>query len=162
MLRGNSSMSTLDSIDQIEMLAHPSVMLAHRALSAKAAPRGIQFSPLLGECAKLETAAVLQRLQTGAAGLEEAEAAQRLAQGGPNVVVSERHCGWPWRLFAAARNPLVILLVVLAGISFATGDSRAGTVMALMVVLGVTLRFVQETRADAAAAKLKAMITVTT
>ena len=61
----------------------------------------------------------------------------------------------------ATRNPLVILLSVLATISFATGDARAGTVMTLMVILGVMLRFVQETRADAAAEKLKAMINVT-
>jgi len=33
--------------------------------------------------------------------------------------------------------------------------------MVLMVVLGLALRFVQETRADHAAAKLKAMISVT-
>ena len=33
--------------------------------------------------------------------------------------------------------------------------------MTLMLVLGVVLRFVQESRADAAAAKLKAMISVT-
>ena len=59
------------------------------------------------------------------------------------------------------RNPLVILLIVLATISFATGDARAGTVMTLMVILGVLLRFVQEARADAAAEKLKAMINVT-
>ncbi|MEO6740472.1 MAG: hypothetical protein ABIP20_09485 [Chthoniobacteraceae bacterium] len=45
------------------------------------------------------------------------------------------------------------MLVVLAGVCFATGDARAGTVMALMVLLGVTQRFVQESRADAAAAK---------
>ena len=94
-------------------------------------------------------------MKTSADGWTEAEAAQRLAQVGPNVVVSENHRGWPWRLLTAARNPLVILLVVLAGISFATGDARAGTVMSLMVILGVTLRFVQETRADAAAAKLQ-------
>ena len=49
----------------------------------------------------------------------------------------------------------------LATISYATGDARAGTVMLLMVSLGLGLRFVQETRADAAAAKLKAMISVT-
>ena len=59
------------------------------------------------------------------------------------------------------RDPLVILLAILSTISFATGDARAGTVMALMVVLSVALRFVQEARADAAAAKLKAMIHVT-
>ena len=59
------------------------------------------------------------------------------------------------------RNPLVILLTAFGTISYATGDLRAGTVMALMVVLGVMLRFIQETRADTAAAKLKAMIKVT-
>ena len=55
----------------------------------------------------------------------------------------------------------MILLAALSSISFATGDARAGTVMACMVVLSATLRFVQEARADAAAAKLKAMIHVT-
>jgi len=55
----------------------------------------------------------------------------------------------------------VILLTALSAISFATGDARAGTVMACMVVLSATLRFVQEARADAAAAALKAMIHVT-
>ena len=50
---------------------------------------------------------------------------------------------------------------MLATISHATGDLRAGTVMLLMVVLGVSLRFVQETKADTAAAKLKAMIKIT-
>jgi Mg2+-importing ATPase len=68
---------------------------------------------------------------------------------------------WVHRLFTASRNPLVILLTVLASISYATGDLRAGSVMLLMVILGLGLRFVQETRANAAAAKLKAMISVT-
>ena len=75
-------------------------------------------------------------------------------------MASEKHRGWPWRLLTATRNPLVILLIVLATISFATGDARAGSVMTLMVILGVLLRFVQEARADAAAEKLKAMINV--
>ena len=57
-------------------------------------------------------------------------------------------------------NPLVILLLVLAASSFLTGDFRAGSVMLLMVILGVVLRFVQEARADSAAAKLRAMISV--
>ena len=60
-----------------------------------------------------------------------------------------------------AINPLVILLAVLATISFATGDARAGIVMSLMIALGVGLKLIQEARADSAAAKLKAMISVT-
>jgi Mg2+-importing ATPase len=100
-------------------------------------------------------------LGTTPAGLTEAEAADRIEKYGPNEVAYEKKHTWWHRLYTASRNPLVILLIVLAVLSFATGDVRAGTVMLLMVVLGLTLRFVQETKADNAAAKLKAMISVT-
>ena len=100
-------------------------------------------------------------LGTAPTGLTEAEAAERLEKYGPNQVAREKKQSWPHRFYTAARNPLVILLTVLAILSFATNDFRAGTVMLLMVVLGLSLRFVQETRADTAAAKLKAMINVT-
>ena len=76
-------------------------------------------------------------------------------------MAQEHRQGWSIRLLKIIRNPLVILLATLSAISFATGDARAGTVMAAMVVLSVALRFMQEARADAAAAKLKAMIHVT-
>ena len=109
----------------------------------------------------METNAVFVRMQTAPEGLREEDAAARLVEAGPNVVASGHHRGWPWRLLTATRNPLVILLAVLATISFATGDVRAGSVMTLMVSIGVLLRLVQETRADAAAGKLKAMINVT-
>ena len=58
-------------------------------------------------------------------------------------------------------NPLTILLLVLTTVSFATSDVRAGIVMSLMIVLGSGLKLIQESRADSAAAKLKAMISVT-
>ena len=115
----------------------------------------------LSEAATRDSAAVLQALGSSPNGLTETEAEVRLAQYGPNEVGQEKKHEWLHRLWTAVRNPLVILLTVLATISYATGDLRAGTVMLLMVVLGVTLRFVQETKADNAAAKLKAMIKVT-
>jgi len=127
----------------------------------KPADKAIHFAPILAEVAQLEVSGVFTRMKTTAEGLSEQEAAVRLAQVGPNVVAAGKHHGWPWRLLTAARNPLVILLGVLAAISFATGDVRAGSVMTLMVSIGVLLRFVQEARADAAAEKLKAMINVT-
>lgn len=127
----------------------------------KAADKSIHFAPLLAEVAQLEAGEVFTRMKTAAEGLSVGESASRLADVGPNVVAAGSHRGWPWRLLTAARNPLVILLGVLATISFATGDSRAGIVMTLMLSIGVLLRFVQEARADAAAEKLKAMINVT-
>ena len=104
---------------------------------------------------------LLKSLRTTAAGLTQTEAEDRARTTGPNEVAQEHRQGWPIRLLKIIRNPLVILLATLSAISFATGDARAGTVMAVMVVLSVALRFMQEARADAAAAKLKAMIHVT-
>jgi Mg2+-importing ATPase len=121
----------------------------------------IQSSPLLAEASSKPIADVFQMLATSPTGLTEAEAVERIQKYGPNEVTSEEKHGWWHRLYTAARNPLVILLTVLAILSFATGDFRAGSVMILMVALGLSLRFVQETRADTAAAKLKAMISVT-
>jgi len=100
-------------------------------------------------------------LKSSAIGLTQVEAEERAHTVGANEVAQERKQGWFIRLLKILRNPLVILLAALSGISFATGDARAGTVMAAMVLLSVSLRFVQEARADAAAAKLKAMIHVT-
>src|SRR6266436_180243 len=127
----------------------------------KRKPAAIRVSARLAEAARMETADVLRLLDTSASGLTAEAAATRLEQYGPNEVASERRTSWVWRLLHTTRNPLVILLSVLAAISYATGDARAGTMMLLMVVLGVVLRFVQESKADTAAAKLKAMIRVT-
>jgi Mg2+-importing ATPase len=113
------------------------------------------------ETALKDAAEILQALGTSLNGLSEEEAARRLEEHGLNEVGPQKHEGWLQRLYIAGRNPLVILLTVLAVLSFATGDFRAGSVMLLMVVLGLSLRFVQESRADTAAAKLKAMISVT-
>ncbi len=118
-------------------------------------------SPELTGAAGKTSEEVFQMFTTAPAGLSEAEAEERLAKYGPNEVAAEKHQGWLHRIYVATRNPLVILLTVLAILSFATDDIPGGTVMLLMVVLGIMLRFIQETRADNAAAKLKAMISVT-
>ncbi len=104
---------------------------------------------------------LFQSLRTAPGGLAQSEAEERTRTNGPNEVAPERRQGGVGRLLKIIRNPLVILLSALSTISFATGDARAGAVMAGMVVLSVALRFWQEARADAAAAKLKAMIHVT-
>jgi Mg2+-importing ATPase len=122
---------------------------------------GISVSPLLVDYARREPEEVFKMLETSPAGLTQEEAERRIQQYGPNEVAQEREHGWLWRLMMACRNPLVILLTALAAVSLATGDVRAAVVMTLMVVLGVGLRFIQESRADKAAAKLKAMIRVT-
>ena len=133
----------------------------HPPASKKPKSQNIRVSPAVLDAALKDGEALLQSLRTSPGGLTQAEAEERARTTGPNEVAQERRQGWFVRLLKIIRNPLVILLAALSAISFATGDARAGTVMAAMVVLSVTLRFVQEARADAAAAKLKAMIHVT-
>ena len=123
--------------------------------------KGIRISSRLADSARIDEAELCRLLQTSVGGLPKEEAEVRSARYGPNEVTFERGGGWLRRLLSAIRNPLVILLSVLAAISFATGDVRAGSVMSLMVILGVSLRFAQESRADAAAARLRAMISLT-
>jgi Mg2+-importing ATPase len=133
----------------------------HQRSAAKPKTHSIGVAPILTELAHIEKADVFTKLKTSLEGLPGTEAEARRTEYGPNAVAMEKRGGWLWRLFKASRNLLVVLLAVLATVSFATGDISGGTVMTLMLVLGVVLRFVQESRADAAAAKLKAMISVT-
>src|ERR1700730_890407 len=121
----------------------------------------IRVSPAVLEAARKDGEELLRDLGTSLHGLTDGEAEERARMTGPNEVAQERKQGWFVRLLKMTRNPLVILLTTLSAISFLTGDARAGTVMAMMVVLSVSLRFWQEARADAAAEKLKAMIHVT-
>jgi P-type Mg2+ transporter len=121
----------------------------------------IQVSQIVVESAALDAPGVYARLSTRPEGLTAAEATTRLAEHGPNVLAKDQRTGLGKLLWHAILNPLVILLAVLATISFATGDARAGIVMSLMIALGVGLKLIQEAKADNAAAKLKAMISVT-
>ena len=123
--------------------------------------KNIHVAPAVLDAARTPAEELLQKLQTVSSGLTQAEAEERARVVGPNVVAQEKPQTWPIRLLKIIRNPLVILLTTLSAVSFSTGDARAGTVMAMMVVLSVGLRFLQEARADAAAAKLRAMIHVT-
>ena len=61
---------------------------------------------------------MLQRLGTSLSGLSEEEASARLEKYGLNEVAHEKQQSWLYRLYIAARNPLVILLTILAIISF--------------------------------------------
>ena len=100
----------------------------------------IHVSPLVLAAAALEAGSVYGELATRAAGLTTAEAETQLAVHGPNVLASDQRPGIGRLLFRSVLNPLVILLGVLATVSFATADARAGTMMVLMIVLSVGLK----------------------
>ena len=147
---------------EFNMTSIPSAVLPKSVLAInqhKAAT--IRVSPLVVESAAMDTAGVYAKLNTHAEGLTDSEAATRLAEYGPNVLAKDQRAGLGKLLWRAMLNPLVILLAVLATISLATGDSPGAVVMATMIAMSVGLKLIQESKAGNAAAKLKAMISVT-
>jgi Mg2+-importing ATPase len=138
-----------------------STVLPKRFMPARKGHPASDLSAQLLEAAHGDAATALAKLETVPIGLAQEEAERRLEQYGPNAVAKDEGHGRLLLLGKALINPLVILLTILATVSLLTGDARAAIVMGLMVVLGVSLRFVQEARADSAAKKLRAMIKVT-
>lgn len=122
----------------------------------------IQVSPVLVESSASSVEPLLVRFGTALSGLTSEQAAYLLEQRGPNAIASEQKHGWRRLLRNAVLNPLVILLTVIGVVAFLTQDYDTAVIISLMVVLGLVLRFVQEYRADVAAAKLRAMIHITT
>lgn len=110
--------------------------------------------------ARADVPDLLANLGTRLEGLTASEAGKRLTQQGPNVLPGQRAPGALPLLWRSVRNPVVVLLAILSAISFATGDPRAGGMMVLMMILGVGLKLYQEVRAENAAARLKALISV--
>ena len=122
---------------------------------------GIKVSKKLMESGQMDASLVLEKLNTTNAGLTIEEAEARLEKYGPNQIAKEKHQSLLMRIVDNLKNPLVILLSVLGVVSYLTGDLRATAVIFAMVLLGIVLRFVQESRADTAAEKLKAMVSTT-
>lgn len=96
----------------------------------------------------------------GQDGLTQAEAQARLAQHGPNRF-RDHHAPPAWRqLLGHFRNPLVLILLLASGISALTGELTNFVIIAAIVLLSVTLDFVQERRASAAAERLRESVSV--
>lgn len=137
------------------------IVTAPARIGATARPNSIHVSRQLVESARANTQTLFTQLNTSLSGLTHQAAEARLEQYGPNVILKEKRMTFLDRLWENVKNPLVILLVVLDVVSYLTGDVHAAVVILVMVLLGIVLRFVQESRADQAAEKLKAMVSTT-
>ncbi len=98
-------------------------------------------SDQLLEKARTDTDTALRDLESRASGLRTAEVEARLKRHGLNEIAREKRPSPLVRLWNNVKNPLVILLIALGVLSYLTGDLRATTVIFVMVVLGVVLRF---------------------
>ena len=104
---------------------------------------------------------VLTRLNTSDKGLDNAAADAIRKTVGPNEVNHEKPMPWWLHLWLSFKNPFNLLLSALAAVSWFTDDTKAAVVIASMVTLSTSMRFVQERRSNKAALALKEQVSNT-
>ena len=93
-------------------------------------------------------------------GLSAAEAATRLETFGPNAIVQDKQIP-AWKIFLRQfKSPLVVLLVVAAGASFAFQEWLDGIAILVVVFLNAGIGFYMEFQAGRSMAALKKMVAV--
>lgn len=140
------------------MFPHPTNIINGAVIARDARSKA---SEKLLQAADMPTLEVRAWLGTPEGGLSEAEVAQRLDEYGPNEVAHEKPPAWYWMLGKNFRDPFIVVLLILGIVSELTGDLRATTVVAVMVLVSVLMRFIQEFRSSQAAEKLQAMVHTT-
>ena len=139
---------------------HTSIV-ARGQLRIPDAPEGSAASgKTLGEIALLSPDEALQRLSSTAQGLTPGQVETRLRSVGPNQVAQQARHTIFGELISRSINPLNMLLLSLATASYFLGEQRAAIMIAIMVVLSISLGFIQEHRSNNAAAKLRRMVLI--
>lgn len=111
--------------------------------------------------------AVMRDMKTDANGLSSAQAEERLAKYGQNKLAEAKKPGILKRFFMQLGDPVLIILLVAAGVSALTGmlsgeSEWADTIIILVVVLlNAVLGVIQESKAEAAIAALQTMTAAT-
>jgi Mg2+-importing ATPase len=104
---------------------------------------------------------VMRWLDSSAAGLSSTEASARLARYGPNAVRTH-HVNALAVLGRQLRNAVLILLAGTAVASFFLGDSMQAIIIGVILVASIGLGFLNEYRAERAAAALHSQVRHTT
>ncbi len=95
-----------------------------------------------------------------APGLSSSEASERLTGFGPNLFRERPQKSLLRQYLSRFRNPLVVILLVASAVSAFTGEVANFLIISVIVLLSVTLDFVQEYRANSAAERLKQSVSL--
>jgi magnesium-transporting ATPase (P-type) len=102
-----------------------------------------KISAALGVNAATDGTSVVENFNSSYSGLTVGDANERLSEDGPNVLSYKSASPWWKILWDAFWHPFNMILIVLAVISGATQDISTLTIMLVMVIISVGLRFQQ-------------------
>jgi len=105
--------------------------------------------------------AALSRLGVTEKGLEPADIEERRAKFGLNEIARRKRLGFIGEILQRTKNPLVIQLLIIDIVFYATGDPGSAIIVGVMLILSVFLGYFQETRSSKAVEKLQAMVQTT-
>ncbi|MEN9879511.1 MAG: magnesium-translocating P-type ATPase [Pseudomonadota bacterium] len=103
---------------------------------------------------------LLEALDSRASGLSAQEAKRRLTRYGRNLFGTTPRRSVLMQYLAHFKNPLVLILLVASGLSALMGEVEGAWIIWAIVLLSVTLDFIQEHRAQHAANLLKKQVAV--
>jgi Mg2+-importing ATPase len=103
---------------------------------------------------------LLDELRASTPGLSQAEAGARLARYGPNQFRDRPERSPFIQFLQRFKNPLVLILIAASVIAALTGEVASFVIITTMVLMSVTLDFVQEYRAGRAAERLRSSVQV--
>ena len=103
----------------------------------------------------------LSALDTGPRGLDEEEALHRLRLYGPNEPARRKKRTLIVQILSKFLNPLVIVLLIIAGFFIFFGEMVNALLVGLMAFISVLLSFIQEYRAGREAERLSEMVRAT-
>jgi P-type Mg2+ transporter len=103
---------------------------------------------------------LFKQLNATADGLSISDAEDRLKQFGPNVLRPVRKRALVFQFLARFKNPLVLILLIASAVSAFTGDVTSFMIICAIVVMSVTLDFIQEFRAGKAAEQLRQSVAI--
>ena len=99
-------------------------------------------------------------LSAEVSGLSSRDAKAQLGRFGPNLFRERQEKSLLVQYLTRFKNPLVIILLVASAVSAFTGEAANFFIITCIVLLSVTLDFVQEHRANAAVDKLRQSVSV--
>jgi P-type Mg2+ transporter len=105
---------------------------------------------------------VLGQLKSTPAGLSSGEADQRLAEHGLNTLSKSKRRGPLLLLLSQFKSPIILILLFATGLSIYLGDTTDALIILTIVLFSGLLGFWQEYSANAATAKLFAIVQVRT